>query len=298
MGRIGGPRGSIGKVGSNARTGGLSLIPVVADGSGSAGAAPARGLRYRCKCGRRCLEGAEPARLGRLRRQARPADAPRLGPASRAWPRFPVGGGRATPRPPARSTGTDGSCGWRRARRPTTATRSSANTRARCATAARTAKAASSSSPASPMTAPGATAIMIGYGVLRFENGDRYAGAVDDGTPDGFGRYASVDGTIFEGTFRAGKRNGVGMLTTPDARRFRSVWQDGEEIERAPLDDSARKGRPERRRDGQHLYRHQAQQRIHRRRRRHALLRLHRDAFGGRGVRHAGCAADPRYLEG
>jgi len=80
--------------------------------------------------------------------------------------------------------------------------------------------------------------IMIGHGVLRFENGDRYAGAVDDGTPDGFGRYASVDGTIFEGTFRAGKRNGAGTLTTPDARRFHSVWQDGEEIERAPLDDS------------------------------------------------------------
>ena len=79
--------------------------------------------------------------------------------------------------------------------------------------------------------------VMIGYGVLRFENGDHYSGAVDDGAPDGFGRYASVDGTIFEGTFRGGKRDGAGTLTTPDARRFRTVWLDGEEIERAPLDE-------------------------------------------------------------
>ena len=77
---------------------------------------------------------------------------------------------------------------------------------------------------------------MIGYGVLRFQNGDRYSGAVDDGAPDGFGRYASVDGTIFEGTFAEGRRDGAGTLTTPDARRFRSVWKDGAEIERTPLD--------------------------------------------------------------
>ncbi|HET7716801.1 MAG TPA: hypothetical protein VFK86_14345, partial [Bauldia sp.] len=79
---------------------------------------------------------------------------------------------------------------------------------------------------------------MIGYGVLRFENGDRYSGAVDDGAPDGFGRYASVDGTVFEGTFVAGRRDGRGILTTADTRRYRSVWKDGVEIERTPLDDA------------------------------------------------------------
>jgi len=78
---------------------------------------------------------------------------------------------------------------------------------------------------------------MVGHGVLRFENGDRYAGSVDDGTPDGFGRYASVDGTIFVGHFVDGRRDGVGTLTTPDTRRFRSVWQEGAEVERTPLDD-------------------------------------------------------------
>ncbi|MCB1502884.1 MAG: hypothetical protein KDK07_24425 [Bauldia sp.] len=78
---------------------------------------------------------------------------------------------------------------------------------------------------------------MIGYGVLRFENGDRYAGAVDDGAPEGFGRYASVDGTIYEGRFVHGRRDGAGTLTTPDTRRFRSVWKDGVETDRAPLDD-------------------------------------------------------------
>lgn len=78
--------------------------------------------------------------------------------------------------------------------------------------------------------------LMTGYGVLRFQGGDRYNGAVEDGAPDGFGRYASVDGTIFEGTFTKGRRDGAGTLTTPDARRFRSVWKDGAEIERTPLD--------------------------------------------------------------
>ena len=79
---------------------------------------------------------------------------------------------------------------------------------------------------------------MIGHGVLRFANGDRYSGAVDDGAPDGHGRYASADGTIFEGDFVDGRRDGAGTLTLPDARRFRSIWKDGTEIERTPLDDS------------------------------------------------------------
>lgn len=78
--------------------------------------------------------------------------------------------------------------------------------------------------------------VMTGYGVLRFATGDRYAGAVRDGAPDGLGRYAAVDGTVFEGSFLAGRRDGAGTLTLPDARRFRSVWVDGVEVERAPLD--------------------------------------------------------------
>lgn len=78
--------------------------------------------------------------------------------------------------------------------------------------------------------------LMTGHGVLRFANGDRYSGAVDDGTPDGFGRYAAADGTIFEGRFVKGRRDGPGMLTMPDTRRFRSVWREGAEIERTPLD--------------------------------------------------------------
>lgn len=78
--------------------------------------------------------------------------------------------------------------------------------------------------------------VMTGYGVLRFATGDRYSGAVRDGAPEGEGRYASVDGTIYEGTFVAGRRDGEGTLTLPDFRRFRSIWRNGSEIERTPLD--------------------------------------------------------------
>jgi hypothetical protein len=77
---------------------------------------------------------------------------------------------------------------------------------------------------------------MTGYGVLRFATGDRYSGAVRDGAPDGRGRYAALDGTIFEGIFVAGHRDGEGTLTLPDARRFRSVWKEGREVVREPLD--------------------------------------------------------------
>ncbi len=80
--------------------------------------------------------------------------------------------------------------------------------------------------------------LMVGRGMLRFENGDRYLGEIDKGEPDGFGRYASLGGTVFEGRFRAGQRDGVGTLTMPDTRRFRSVWEGGVEISRTPIDES------------------------------------------------------------
>jgi len=81
--------------------------------------------------------------------------------------------------------------------------------------------------------------VMTGYGVLRFATGDRYSGEVRDGTPDGRGRYAAVDGTVYEGLFVAGRRDGEGTLTLPDSRRFRSLWKDGAEVERVPLDAEA-----------------------------------------------------------
>ena len=49
-------------------------------------------------------------------------------------------------------------------------------------------------------------------------------------------RLALADGTIFEGIFVAGQRDGEGTLTLPDARRFRSVWKEGREVVREPLD--------------------------------------------------------------
>ena len=76
---------------------------------------------------------------------------------------------------------------------------------------------------------------MSGKGTLRFANGDEYSGGFVANLPDGMGRYAAVEGTVFEGHFSRGTREGSGVLTLPDGRTFRTLWRNGEEVERTPL---------------------------------------------------------------
>jgi hypothetical protein len=79
---------------------------------------------------------------------------------------------------------------------------------------------------------------MHGRGVLRFENGDRYEGDFLAGKMNGVGKYTSTDGSVFVGEFRDGARHGIGKLTLADGE-YRTVWRDGQEIDRRQIPDSA-----------------------------------------------------------
>jgi hypothetical protein len=44
--------------------------------------------------------------------------------------------------------------------------------------------------------------------------------------PDGYGVLKSADGTIYEGDFYKGKRNGSGLLIKPDGTRYQGTFID------------------------------------------------------------------------
>ena len=75
-----------------------------------------------------------------------------------------------------------------------------------------------------------------GSGRLRLRTGLVYEGGWRDGAMDGEGLIHFANGEAFEGGFAGGSPDGIGRLTTPDGRVWRSVWRDGEEVERAPVE--------------------------------------------------------------
>lgn len=65
-----------------------------------------------------------------------------------------------------------------------------------------------------------------GKGLLR--NGCHYEGHVDRGLPDGQGREVRPDGTVLEGTFRAGDLHGFGRTQDPQGRcSAEGEWEHG-----------------------------------------------------------------------
>jgi hypothetical protein len=69
---------------------------------------------------------------------------------------------------------------------------------------------------------------------IKFKNEDKYKGCFKDGRPCGYGemRYANsieafggdVDSGDYKGTWKAGKRHGVGVLRFEDGSYFDGIW--------------------------------------------------------------------------
>jgi len=64
-----------------------------------------------------------------------------------------------------------------------------------------------------------------GKGLLR--NGHHYEGQVDRGLPDGQGREVRPDGTVLEGTFRAGNLHGFGRSEDNQGCISEGEWENG-----------------------------------------------------------------------
>lgn len=101
-----------------------------------------------------------------------------------------------------------------------------------------------------PLAACGLADVHDGHGTIVFANGSRYEGAVENGAPQGQGKWTSSDGSTAEGFFRGasleglgvvqdargtryvgelrGNRpNGRGTLTSPRGLSFSGPWRDG-----------------------------------------------------------------------
>ena len=77
-----------------------------------------------------------------------------------------------------------------------------------------------------------------GEGRLRLRTGLVYEGDWQDGAMDGEGVIRFANGESFRGGFVDGAPDGAGRLTTSDGRVWNSVWQNGAEVERRPVEDS------------------------------------------------------------
>ena len=75
---------------------------------------------------------------------------------------------------------------------------------------------------------------MSGSGVLKTPDGMDYAGQVKNGVPHGTGRQF-VDGTLYDGSFANGMRNGYGALTRFDGEIVQGLWLSGQLIDSRPV---------------------------------------------------------------
>jgi hypothetical protein len=57
-------------------------------------------------------------------------------------------------------------------------------------------------------------------------DGDRYAGKLEQGAPDGPGVFTWASGARHEGGWRQGKRHGHGVAVTPDGTETAGRWTD------------------------------------------------------------------------
>ena len=75
---------------------------------------------------------------------------------------------------------------------------------------------------------PVATAVpTVETGTLTFSNGDKYAGEVKNGKPNGQGTYTLADGAMYTGELKDGLINGQGTYTWADGSTYTGEWKDG-----------------------------------------------------------------------
>lgn len=64
------------------------------------------------------------------------------------------------------------------------------------------------------------------YEVITILNNSTYYGSVVNGYYDGYGRFESVTGMIYEGYWKRGKMNGAGVITTLDGTTVSAEFVD------------------------------------------------------------------------
>ena len=62
---------------------------------------------------------------------------------------------------------------------------------------------------------------------IIYDNGERYAGFMKDGLPNGYGMKYYPDGARFEGNWQNGYENGMGTYYFPNGDWLEVVWRNG-----------------------------------------------------------------------
>merc|ERR1711953_1388810 len=69
-----------------------------------------------------------------------------------------------------------------------------------------------------------------GYGVMKWQNGDRYSGAWEEGVKQGQGKFTYHNGDVFTGPYVAGNRHGAGELVKADGEVRSEEYKEGKLI--------------------------------------------------------------------
>ncbi|BCU03105.1 morn repeat domain [Pandoravirus japonicus] len=68
-----------------------------------------------------------------------------------------------------------------------------------------------------------------GYGIVEYNQGDRYEGEWQDGRAHGLGTYTSADAKeTYRGHWERGRHDGFGVLVYREGHRYEGEWRDGE----------------------------------------------------------------------
>jgi hypothetical protein len=69
--------------------------------------------------------------------------------------------------------------------------------------------------------------IVTGCSTSISHDGGKYSGDLENGIPQGTGKWTGPDGTTYEGEFENGVAHGTGTMTWPDGTVYEGEWKDG-----------------------------------------------------------------------
>ncbi len=78
--------------------------------------------------------------------------------------------------------------------------------------------------------------VQSGYGKTIYANGCVYEGNIKENKRHGQGKYTFEDGRCYDGEWQEGKMHGKGIMTYPDGREEAVVYENGNCVERSPLE--------------------------------------------------------------
>ena len=69
--------------------------------------------------------------------------------------------------------------------------------------------------------------VPMGFGTMKYANGQIYVGDWVDGNWEGQGRWTWPDGGFYDGEWKNGKRHGQGTFTWANGSYYEGGWKDG-----------------------------------------------------------------------